>query len=192
VERNFSGLARAGPGLAGPPGGDDRLNDGAGSSTCCRAKKSTPDQQALGRSRGGLTTKIHALVDALGNPIRIEISPGQAGDAPYGAVLLADCEAFGVIADKAYDADWLLEGLAYNGSDAVIPSKVNRVEQRVIDQNLYADRNKIERYFNKLNRTADAAVSPGGYSLRKDRREFFSDGLSGFKYDIVTINVHRL
>jgi putative transposase len=94
-------------------------------------------------------------VDALGNPIRIEISPGQAGDAPYAAILLADCEAFGVIADKAYDADWLLEGLACNGSDAVIPSKVNRVEQRVIDKNLYTDRNKIEPvrrcgYFNKL------------------------------------------
>lgn len=97
-----------------------------------------------------MTTKIHALVDALGNPIRIEISPGQAGDAPYAAVLLSDCEAFGVIADKAYDADWLLEGLAYNGSDAVIPSKTNRVEKRVIDKNLYADRNKVERYFNKL------------------------------------------
>jgi putative transposase len=97
-----------------------------------------------------LTTKIHALVDALGNPVRIELSPGQAGDAPYAAVLLADCDAFGVIADKAYDADWLLEGLACNGSTAVIPSKANRVEQRVIDKNLYADRNKVERYFNKL------------------------------------------
>ncbi len=89
-------------------------------------------------------------MDALGNPIRIEISPGQAGDAPYAALLLADCKAFGVIADKAYDANWLLEGLAHTGSDAVIPSKVNRVEQRLIDKNLYADRNKIERYFNKL------------------------------------------
>lgn len=65
-------------------------------------------------------------------------------------MLLADCEAFGVIANKAYDADWLLEGLSYRGSDAIIPSKANRVEQRVIDKNLYADRNKVERYFNKL------------------------------------------
>ncbi|GAB4039171.1 hypothetical protein GCM10028809_59520 [Spirosoma gilvum] len=97
-----------------------------------------------------MTTKIHALVDALGNPIRIELSPGQAGDAPYAATLLADCETFGVIADKAYDADWLLEGLAHNGCDAIIPSKLNRVAQRQIDGNLYADRNKVERYFNKL------------------------------------------
>ncbi len=89
-------------------------------------------------------------MDALGNPVRLELSPGQAGDAPYAAVLLADCESFGVIADKAYDADWLLEGLASRGSDAVIPSKANRVEQRVLDKNLYADRNKVERYFNKL------------------------------------------
>ncbi|WP_157580375.1 IS5 family transposase [Rudanella lutea] len=113
-------------------------------------KKVVSSKQALGRSRGGLTTKIHALVDALGNPIRIELSPGHAGDAPCAATLLADCEAFAVIADKAYDADWLLEGLAHNGCDAIIPSKVNRVEQRVIDENLYADRNKIERYFNRL------------------------------------------
>lgn len=60
-----------------------------------------------------------------------------------------------MIADKAYDADWLLEGLACNGTEAVIPSKANRVEQRVIDKNLYADRNKVEPvrrcgYFNKL------------------------------------------
>ena len=97
-----------------------------------------------------MTTKIHALVDALGNPVRIEISPGQAGDPPYAAALLADCEAFGVIADKAYDADRLLERLSCMGSDAIIPSKANRVEQRVIDWNLYADRNKVERYFNQL------------------------------------------
>ncbi len=145
METDLRGPARAGSGL-----GDDRLDHSARASTSRRPKKSSPAQQALGRSRGGLTTKIHALVDALGNPVRIELSPGQAGDAPYAAVLLADCKAFGVIADKAYDADWLLDGFARNGSDAVIAAKANRVEQRVIDKNLYADRNKVERYFNKL------------------------------------------
>jgi putative transposase len=89
-------------------------------------------------------------VDALGNPVRVELSGGQAGDAPYAASLLADCEAFAVIADKAYDADWFLDGLAHNGCEAVIPSKANRLESRAIDKNLYADRNKVERYFNRL------------------------------------------
>lgn len=62
-------------------------------------------QQALARSMGDLTTKIYALVDALGNPVHIKLSPWQAGDALYAALLLADCKAFGVIVDKAYDAE---------------------------------------------------------------------------------------
>ena len=60
----------------------------------------------MGHSRGGLTTKIHALVDAEGRPVRLELTAGQAGYAPMATKLL-DAVATGatVIADKAYDAD---------------------------------------------------------------------------------------
>ena len=59
----------------------------------------------MGRSRGGLTTKIHALVDAEGRPVRLELTAGQAGDAPMAAKLL-DAAAPGatVIADKLCDS----------------------------------------------------------------------------------------
>ena len=64
-----------------------------------------PNQQAIGRSRGGLSTKIHALTDALGNPTRFLLTPGQAHDLAGSDVLLTDLSAGAMIADKAYDAD---------------------------------------------------------------------------------------
>lgn len=54
-----------------------------------------------------------------------------------------------VIADKAYDSDEFLSLIAWMGAEAVIPPKANRIEQREYDENLYADRNKIERFLNK-------------------------------------------
>lgn len=60
----------------------------------------------MGRSRGGLTTKIHALVDADGLPVRLILTPGQAGDAPVAQALLADPRAGAtLIADRAHDTD---------------------------------------------------------------------------------------
>ena len=61
--------------------------------------------QAIGRSRGGLSTKIHATVEALGNPVRIRLTGGQAADITEAAALIKGIEAQCVIADKGYDAD---------------------------------------------------------------------------------------
>jgi Transposase DDE domain. len=66
-----------------------------------------PLDHALGRSRGGLSTKIHALTDRYCCPLTIMLSPGQAGDNPYLAPLLeahrrGDSTAFRLLADKAY------------------------------------------------------------------------------------------
>src|SRR3546814_20937558 len=61
---------------------------------------------AIGRSRGGLTTKLHAAVDAIGLPLRIHPTPGQYGDCPQAQTLLSGLEGVGhVIADAACDAD---------------------------------------------------------------------------------------
>lgn len=59
----------------------------------------------IGRSKGGLSTKIHALVDGLGNPIGIHLTPGQSHDLDGSDVLLGDMEAYGLLGDKGYDAD---------------------------------------------------------------------------------------
>jgi hypothetical protein len=63
------------------------------------------NDQAIGRSKGGLSTKIHALVDALGNPLRFLLTPGQAHDLTGADALLPQMAAEVLIADKAYDAD---------------------------------------------------------------------------------------
>lgn len=88
--------------------------------------------------------------DALGNPLRVRLTPGQRNDVTQAAALLDGYEPGAVVADKGYDADWLLELITAAEAEAVIPPKANRIDQRDYDRNLYADRNKVERLFNRL------------------------------------------
>jgi len=104
----------------------------------------------VGRSRGGLTTKIHTLTDAQGRPLRFILTPGQAHDVTTAADLLADRNPAGVIADKAYDSNGLRNAIAATKAEAVIPSKSNRKIQIPHDAIAYKLRNRIERFFNKL------------------------------------------
>ena len=107
--------------------------------------------QAIGRSRGGLSTKIHTLVDALGNPVGFHLTGGEAHDLVGADELLPDMEADTLIADKAFDADKrVIEPLAAAGKTAVIPSKANRKQPREFDRDLYAARHLIENFFAKL------------------------------------------
>lgn len=99
---------------------------------------------------GGWSTKIHAAVDALGNPLRIILTVGQRADITQAQDLIADYAIDALLADRGYDADSLVDSLVLAGVEVVIPSKKNRLEDRVIDKNLYKDRNKVERFFNKL------------------------------------------
>ena len=100
---------------------------------------------AIGRSRGGLTTKIHAVVDALGNPVAQSITPGQAADITQAEPLLERIDAEPVLADKGYDADALVETLDARDIMPVIPSKANRKEPRKTDFALDRERNLVER-----------------------------------------------
>ncbi len=140
---------RAGAGLRL---GAHRLDDGQSPQSGRRAKKSTPANEALGRSRGGFSTKVHAVVDALGNCLHPVLTPGQQADSPQlPALLRALPEKPGaVVADKAYDTNQVLETVAHYGAEPVIPPKANRLDQRPYDENLYADRNKVERFFGRL------------------------------------------
>ena len=91
------------------------------------------------------------MVDALGNPLHVVLGPGQQADCRRVAELLSGAEGAGnVLTDKAYDTDAVLASVAAIGAQAVIPSKKNRLIQRVIDRNLYRDRNKVERFFSRL------------------------------------------
>jgi transposase len=115
-----------------------------------RRKKGGPHAQGLGRSRGGLSTKIHAAGDALGNPIRLICGPGQENDITHAHELIDGFAAAATIADKGYDANHLHEEIAGRGGEIVIPPKRNRKVQRSYDVDLYKERNLIERLFNKL------------------------------------------
>ena len=104
----------------------------------------------MGRSRGGLTTKIHAICDALGNPAELGITLGQDADITQAEPLLENIDPDAFLADKAYDADRLIDRLIQRGITPVIPPKRNRTTRRKTDFSLYRERNLVERFFNKL------------------------------------------
>src|SRR5438132_14130812 len=85
------------------------------------------DQQALGRSRGGFGTKIHAKVDAFGMPLDFVLTGGEAHELTVAEELLGVDISDYLLADRAYDSNRLREFLAERGTDAVIPSKKNRI-----------------------------------------------------------------
>ena len=116
----------------------------------CAKKSGGQEAQALGRSRGGFSTKIHIAVDALGNPLRLILTAGQCHDSPQAAVLIDGFEAQVLIADKGYDSDPLIESVTARGIVAVIPPKKNRLVQREYDRHLYRERHLIECFINKI------------------------------------------
>ena len=113
-------------------------------------KSGGQENQALGRSRGGFSTKIHACVDALGNPLRFLLTGGQRHDITQADDLIAAFDFERVIADRSYDADEFLSRIAENEAEAVIPPRKSRKEQREYDHHLYKERHLIERFFNKI------------------------------------------
>src|SRR4051812_38888452 len=135
------------------------------------ARKKGGEDQAIGRSKGGLSTKIHTTVDALGNPTGFHLTPGQAHDLEGADALLPEVTADVLIADKAFDADErVIEPLQKAGKTAVIPSRSNRKiprrqrpdkprltpkrttrkTPRRYDKELYKARHLVENFFCKL------------------------------------------
>jgi transposase len=121
-------------------------------------KNSSPEQEQLGRSRGGVSTKIHVAVDGLGKPTKILLSPGQAHDVTQAPELIRDCQAGKVIADKAYDSDPLITQIEAQGATPVIPSRANRKEPRAYDRQEYKKRNVVERFINVLKQSRRVAT----------------------------------
>ena len=98
-----------------------------------------------------MSTKIHAMVDALGNPIAFLLTPGQVHDLEGADALLPQMQADALLADKAFDADErVIEPLLAAGKTIVIPPKSNRKVQRSYDKELYKARHLMENFFCKL------------------------------------------
>ena len=114
-----------------------------------RRKRGTQNQ-AIGRSRGGLTTKIVALVDALGDLGRFVLLPGQRHDMVGVEPLIRNVQFDALLGDKAFAADWLRAELNQRGASAVIPPRSNRKQQLDYDKEMYKWRHLVENYFAKI------------------------------------------
>ena len=113
-------------------------------------QKKQQNEEAIGKSRGGLSTKIHAAVDAFGNPVRLLLTAGQTSEYTQAEALIEGFEAGYVLADKGYDSDQFVSAIEKNHAVPVIPSKKNRKVPRDFDKVLYKERNLVERFFQKL------------------------------------------
>jgi transposase len=114
------------------------------------AEGSTAEAEALGRSRGGFSTKIHVACDGLGKPVKLILTPGQDHDVTQGPALIAESDAAKMIADKAYDSDEFIETIESKPAEAVIPPRRNRTEERHYDKQEYKKRNVVERFINTI------------------------------------------
>jgi len=104
----------------------------------------------MGLSRGGLSTKIHAATDALGNPVRLLLTPGQDSEIKQAETLIEGFSPNCVMADKGYDAAAFIALIEACQATPVIPPKKNRTVPRQYDTYLYKERNLVERLFQKL------------------------------------------
>ena len=96
-----------------------------------------------------MTTKIHAVVDALGNPLRFILTPGQASDINQAEPLIADLPAGHVLGDKGYDSMAFRDTIQKQNAVPVIPPRTTS-PQAPCDFALYCERNLVERFFLKI------------------------------------------
>ena len=113
----------------------------------------------MGRSRGGLTSKIHAVVDTNGLPVRLGLTAGEAHDNRLALKLLSRLRSGSMLlADRGYDADWIRAFATERGAWANVPPRSNRREPICFSPHLYRARNLVERFFNKIKQCRRAAT----------------------------------
>jgi transposase len=116
----------------------------------CSAGYKKQNSEGLGRSKGGFTSKIHATVDALGNPLKFIITPGQQSDITQANFLLKDVVNSYVLADKGYDSSDLRLKIIEQNCIPVIPSRSNSRNPYQYDKYVYKERHAIECLFSKM------------------------------------------
>jgi transposase len=147
-------LATAVPGLGGgrrrARGARHRYHPRQSPPLSSRGKKGEA-AQAIGRSRGGRTSKIHCVADTYGRPVAFTLTPGNIADIAIARPLLGTLEpSRRLLADRAYDADSLRTWLKQRGTTPVVPSTAARKRPYPLDRNAYKRRNLIERLFCRL------------------------------------------
>lgn len=147
------GRVRAGPAgvhRRGRPRGGHRGLDLHPGASARRGWKRGAQRQCIGRSRGGLTTKIHALVDGLGNPVHLHLTPGNVNDITEAPRLVEKARGKYFIADRGYDSRAVAEAVEAKGMTVVIPTQADRTQRRKIDWHVYKERHLVENFFCRL------------------------------------------
>jgi len=116
-------------------------------SGCLIAKQ---ENEAFGRSKGGFTTKIHAVVDALGLPVDVCLTGGHRNDITQAEELMKDKSPQKLIGDKGYDSDAFRKTLAEKGIEAIIPPREKRSKPASYDKEVYTERHLVENFFLKI------------------------------------------
>ena len=108
-------------------------------------------RQSMGRSRGGLTSKIHAVFDTNGLPVRLALTAGETHDNRLAGNLLSRLKSGTMLlADRGYDANWIRDLATKKRAMANIPLRSNRNDPICFSPYLYRARNRVERFFNKI------------------------------------------
>jgi transposase len=113
-------------------------------------KNGSADEQALGRSRGGFSTKLHVVVDGLGNPLRLRVTAGQRHESTQAEALLEGFAFERVIADRGYAGQALIDLLLAAQIEPVIPLHQRAKQPRDYDTWLYRERHLVECFINKI------------------------------------------
>ena len=124
--------------------------NGAGARRGGLTPKQSAVKQKIGRSHGGLTTKVVAVVDGDGRPVRFVLAPGNRHEGPLLKEAIDGLETSELIADKAYDSNNIRKMLRERGIDAVIPSNRQRMKPIPLDAKRYGARHRVENLFADL------------------------------------------
>jgi transposase len=105
---------------------------------------------AIGKTQGGWTTKIHAIVNIKGKPLKVGITQGQVNDNVVALDFLTEYAVSNIIADKAYDTNAIRKFIEEHGGKAVIPNQARRTHKIPYNKRTYKKRNFIERFFQRI------------------------------------------
>ena len=145
-----------------------------------RRRKRGAQEQAIGKSRGGRTTKIHAVVDADGRLIAFELTGGNRHDIkPAPKIIEALPPAKSLLADAAYDSDAFRKLLTDRGTTPVIKQNPTRKQQLLFDKDAYKGRNIIERAFSHLKDWRRVATRYDNWPETSARRSFWPQSCDG-------------
>ena len=117
------------------------------------ANTKAPEDEAIGMTRGGRNTKLHAVVDSAGHAVRLSLTAGQVNDCTQASPMTSELQkGEKLLADKAYDVDALRTEMAERGIDECIPPKSNRRRPAAYNKETYKNRHHVENFFQRAKR----------------------------------------